>query len=325
MRACRCFGQGLAGVAGLILLASGTLAQAPATAPAQPAGKPAAVVNGEPIPLADVERLTDMLLQEKFKVQPPTEAQRKQVRREVLSMLINDVLMRQFVRKHGPQVEPAEVDKQLAEFAANLQKQNPPRTLQDFCKETGQTEAQIRGSLTAMLQWAGYVKAHVTEDDLKRYYAESKEFFDQVAVRASHIVIRVAPDASEGERQAAQAKLQALRADLLAGKIEFAEAARQHSQCPSALQGGDIGYFSRKGMLDENFAKVAYSLKVGEISDLVQTDYGYHLIKVTDRKAGQPSDYEKIKDEVKDFYVEELRQRLLMQEHKAGKIEIHLQ
>src|SRR5262249_35178493 len=158
------------------------------------------------------------------------------------------------------------------------------------------------------------VKTRVSDADLKRYYDENKDFFDQVTVRASHIVIRVPatgdPAKIAADREAARAKLLALRQEIVAGKLDFAEADKKHSQCSSAPNGGDLGYFRRKWMLEESLAKTAFGLKVGEVSDVVQSDYGMHLIKVTDRKPGQPSEYEKIKDDVREFYVEEMRQNL---------------
>jgi peptidyl-prolyl cis-trans isomerase C len=318
----------LAGCTALVVLASGAAGQTPpspsavvpvtATVPA----KPAAIVNGEAIPAGELDRVVEMLLKEKFKVQPATEAQRRQIRLEVLGLLINDALMRQFMQKHAPKVEPAAVDKELAALAAQLQKQDPPKTLQDFYRDTHQSEAQFRAVLASRLQWDAYVKAQVREADVKRYYEESKDFFDQVAVRASHIVIQVPASATDGERKAARDKLQAIRAEIIAGKLDFAEAAKKHSQCPSAPHGGDIGYFSRKGMLDENFARAAYALKAGDVSEIVTTDYGLHLIKVTDRKPGKPSDFEKIKDEVRDWYVQELAQQVLTNERKSAKIEM---
>jgi peptidyl-prolyl cis-trans isomerase C len=293
--------------------------QTAAIAPA-PASKPAATVNGEIISLAEVDAAA-------FGNGPPppqplTEAQRRQLRLEVLGELIDDLLMSQFLRKNGPKVNPADVDKELQKLEARVKENKPGATLQDFYRETGMTEAQVRANIMKMLQWRDYVTARMSEADLQRYYTENKVFFDKVTVQASHIVLRLPANAPEAERQAARQKLQELRQEILAGKIDFAEAAKKYSQCSSAPRGGDIGYFSRKWMLEEPFAKAAFDLKVGEVSDVVQTEYGLHLIKVTDRKAGQPSEYEKMKDIVKDSYAEELRQSLLAQERKASRIEI---
>jgi peptidyl-prolyl cis-trans isomerase C len=303
--------RSLAGVTVLATLASGLRAQAP--------GKPAATVNGEPIPIAEVEAL---LKGRGPLPTPPTELQRKQMQIEALGMLIDDLVMQQFLRKHAPKVDPAEFGKRLAELQDGLKKQN--KTLQDFCKETGQTEIQVRTNLANMLQWAAYVKDKVADSDVKHYYDENKDFFDQVTVRASHIVIRVPANAPEGERQSALARLQALKQEIVSGKLDFSDAAKKHSQCPSAPGGGDIGYFPRKWVVEEPFARAAFALKVGDVSDVVRTDYGLHLIKTTDRKPGQPSDFAKIKDEVKEIYVEEMRLALVAQQRKASQIEINL-
>jgi parvulin-like peptidyl-prolyl isomerase len=174
------------------------------------------------------------------------------------------------------------------------------------------------------IQWQHYASARVSEADVKRYYLELKDFFDGNTVRASHIVLRVPPGAPAADVEAARTKLTALRTELVEKKGDFAALAKEHSQCPSKEGGGDIGYITRKwGMVDEDFARTAFSLPKDEISPVVQTAYGLHLIRVTDRKAGQPSDYNKIKNEVREFYIEEMRQRLLDQMRKTAKIEVH--
>src|SRR5207245_2012426 len=99
-------------------------------------------------------------------------------------------------------------------------------------------------------------------------------------------------------------------------------AARKFSQCTSAPNGGDVGYFSRKGVVAEEFARAAFTLKVGEVSDVVVSDYGMHLIKLTERKPGQPSSFEKVKDDVRMMAAEELRQALLAQQRKSARVQI---
>ncbi len=307
----------LAATAAAAILAGGALAQAPAKG--AKGEVPAAVVDGTVISMAEVESL---LKHDGPKAAQPTEAQKRQMHLQAVGMLIDDVLLQHYLRKHGPNIDPAEINKRLAELTESLKKQG--KTLDDFLKETAQTEVTLRGSILTMLQWEAYVREHVTEAQVKQYYDESKDFFDRTVVRASHIVTRVAATAPEAERQAAAEKLRVLRQDILAGKIDFAEAAKKHSQCTSAPNGGDIGYFPRKLAVEEAFGKAAFALRVGEVSDVVQTDYGVHLIKVTDRKVGQPSDYAKIKDEVRELCVEEMRMALLAQERKTAKVEINL-
>ena len=86
---------------------------------------------------------------------------------------------------------------------------------------------------------------------------------------------------------------------------------------------GDIGYFPRKWAVDESFAKAAFALHKDEISDVVQSSFGLHLIKVTDRKAGQPSNFDKVKDEVRRIAAEEMRQALLEQLRQTAKVDVH--
>ena len=300
---------------GVLLLLAGS-----AAAQNAPGAKPAAVVNGESIPMADVDAI--------FKLQEPSptpvsETQKKQMRQEVLGMLIDDLLMQQFLRKHGPKADPVEVNKRLAELESSLKTQG--KTFAEFCKETNQTEAQVRTNMTNILQWAGYVKDRVSDAVVKKYYEDNKEFFDQVTVRASHVVLRVPAGAPDAERQAARAKLLGLRQEIVGGKLDFAEAARKHSQCPSAPAGGDVGPFPRKFVVEEPFARAAFALKVGEVSDVVQTDYGLHVIKVTERTAGQPSVFEKVKESAREFCVEELRQQVLAEQRRAARIEVFIQ
>ncbi len=313
-----------AGAAALAVVAGQAPAQAPAApaAPAQAApaqAKPAAVVNGEAIPLVAVEAVLNRGGPQAVQV---PEAKLREMRYAAVGMLVDDILLQQYLRQNGPRVDAAEVQKQFEELVGGLKKQG--KTVQDFCKETGETEAQLKQDIVNMLQWRDYVKARITDTEVKRYYDENKDFFDGIMVRASHIVLRLAPDATDADKQAARTKLLGLRQEIVSGKLDFAEAAKKHSQCPSAPQGGDLNFFPRKFVVEENFARAAFALQVGQVSDIVQTDFGLHLIKVTERKPGTPSDFAKIKDDVREFCVMDLRQGVLLQQRKASKIEINL-
>jgi peptidyl-prolyl cis-trans isomerase C len=284
--------------------------------------KPVAVVNGEPIAFAEV----DALLRAgggPSAVEVP-ESRRRQMRLDALAILMDRLLLQQFLRKMGTQVDPAEVKKFLTDLENGLKKDN--KKVADYLAENSMSEAQLRLRIVNELQWRNYAKSRVSDADVLRYYTDNKDFFDGVSIRASHIVFRVSPNSSEGEVQAAKAKLTALRQDIVAGKIDFAEAAKKFSQCPSAPEGGDIGYFPRKWVVDEEFAKAAYDprLKVGDITEAIRTDYGVHLIKITDRKPGQPSDFNKIKDDVRELCMTELQQNVIAQQRKQAKIEVNL-
>ena len=246
---------------------------------AQPQKKPAgdvtiaATVNGEAIRLDEVDA--------QIKRRPPvtgplTTAQARELRLAVVQDLIDDVLVKQYMRKHGPKVEPAEIESHLRALADVQRKQG--KTLADYLRETGQTEAQVRETWTALLQFARLVEKEATPDRLRKYYEAYKDHFDRVELRVSHIVVRVGPTAAPGSGSPPASKLRKLRADIVAGTVTFADAARKHSFCPSATTGGDLGFITRKdAVAEEAFARAAFALKVGEVSEPVDTDFGVHL------------------------------------------------
>jgi len=290
-------------------------------APGQPPAKPgvAATVNGEAIPLDAV----DAFIAGKLSLPPLTPAQRRQLRHEVAADMVDDLLVKQFLRRHGPKIDPAELDGYFKAFTASLARRG--KTFADYLKETAQTEAAVCDTWTTLLQLNGYVKQHVPDAQLKTYYLANKDHFDRVEVKVSHIVVRVGPSAPATEKAAAREKLRALRGDIAAGKLDFAAAAKKYSQSASAAAGGDLGYIPRKGgLVDEAFAKAAFSLKVGEVCDVVESDDGLHLIEITDRKAGTPSTFEACVDDVRDAFAEDFRAELVAKLRKEARVQITL-
>jgi peptidyl-prolyl cis-trans isomerase C len=98
------------------------------------------------------------------------------------------------------------------------------------------------------------------------------------SVKASHILIKVDATASAEDKAKAKAKLEGIRKDILDKKIAFADAAKQNSDCPSKDRGGDLGTFRHGDMVPE-FDRVAFSVKPGEMSEVVETEFGYHIIQ----------------------------------------------
>jgi len=302
----------------LIIAVSQGRAQGPGNA-----GKPAAVVNGEPISLAELDAAVK-IMSGPSAVQVP-ETRRRQMRMEALAMLMDNLLLQQFLHQNGPRIDPGEINKYIGELEGALKKEN--KKLSDYLTENAMTDAQLRAQVTTALQWREYTKNRITDADVQQYYNENKDFFDGVQVRASHILLRVPLNGTDADVQAAKSKLQAIRQDIEAGKITFADAAKKYSQCPSAPEGGDIGYFPRKFFVDEEFAKAAFNpqLHIGDLIGLVRTEFGVHLIKLTDRKAGQASDFNKIKDDVREVCLTELRMNIVAHQRKQARIEVNVQ
>jgi peptidyl-prolyl cis-trans isomerase C len=285
--------------------------QKPPSAP-----RPVAVVYGAPISAAELEGVLKMTGPATVHLSPSQQRQRKL---EALTLLIDNVLMRRFLEKKTPPVSPAEITRRMSEMEAGLKAQG--KTVAEFCHDTNQTEAQLKTSLADHLRWAAYVQQNVSDVMLEHYYRDNKDFFDQVTVRASHIVLRVSPGASALEKAEARAKLEKIRQVLVSDpRADFAEYARKHSQDARAAKGGDLGPpFPRKWAFDESFSRAAFSTKEGGISDVVQTDYGLHLIKVHQRIPGKPSDFSKIKEAVREFCAEDCRQAILAREREEAR------
>jgi parvulin-like peptidyl-prolyl isomerase len=255
----------------------------------------------------------------------PTDAQRRQVRAEMLALLIEKELMRQFLDRDPsiPKVEPAEIERRVKEMAQRLKKAD--RSIEEFCHETHQTPEQFKAAVADHIRWSSYVARRATPERLEAFYKENKEVFDGATVRASHIVLRLPAGSPGAEVEKAQATLERVREKIVRDRADFAEMARQYSQGPEAKNGGELGApFHRKWDYDEPFARAAFALKAGEVSEVVRTDYGLHLIKVTARSPGKPTDFASARPAVLELFAEELRQEVLAEERKKADIKVFL-
>ena len=304
----------LVGVAGMIVAAG------PARAQTDPKTVVATVL-GRTITLGEVDTVLKARFGQSSAEMPPD--QRRRMQFDAASVLVDGILWEQYLQKNGPRIDPAEVKKQMEELERGVKKHG--KTMADYYKDSGQTEATVRSGIVSILQWEAIAKKKLSDADVKGYYDENKDFFDMVKVRASAIMLRVPAGAPEADKQAARDKLLAIRAHVVAGNLDFAEAARRYSQDPTAQEGGDLGLFPRKMVYEEGIAKTAFSLPVNGVSDVVQCEYGVYLIKVTERKPPeQASDFEKIKDGVRDLCTAELQLAVMSELRKSAKVQFNL-
>ncbi|MBI3821919.1 MAG: peptidylprolyl isomerase [Planctomycetes bacterium] len=280
----------------------------------------AATVNGEKILVGEVKKILD---QKPYPI-TLTEEQKKSLRQSALDVLIEDALMRQYLTKHVPQVGQTEFDKEVKELTDALTKQK--KTLDQFLSESGQTRDQLSKDIVARLQWKVVLQRMCPDEKAKVYYNTNKLFFDKVFVRASHILIKFDAKTTKEQRDKAIESLRVLRNEIVAGRMKFEDAAKKYSECPSKDKGGDIGQFPYKFVVVPEFAATAFSTKVGEVSDVVQTVFGVHIIKVTERTPGEVSSFDALKDTVREVWAqdEDLYQRVLADQRKNGSIKIDL-
>lgn len=139
-----------------------------------------------------------------------------------------------------------------------------------------------------------------TDADAEAFFAEHRDEFGKAEqVRAQHILVTPKSDSAEDDL-AAIAKIREIRERILAGS-DFSTEAAAHSDCPSGKQaGGSLGWFSR-GMMVKEFDEAAFSMKVGELSDIVKTQFGYHVIYKNDAQPETIPDFAEVRDRVKDI------------------------
>ncbi len=154
-------------------------------------------------------------------------------------------------------------------------------------------------------------KTEINDAEARKYYQENKAQFSQPErIKARHILIAVEDPASADSKKAAREKAEKILARVRAGE-DFAELAKKYSDDPGSREkGGDLGFFSR-GQMIEPFEKAAFSLKVGEIAGLVESPFGYHIIKLEERQPAQTTPYEKVKEQVREKALEAKRESVL--------------
>ena len=134
----------------------------------------------------------------------------------------------------------------------------------------------------------------VTPEEVEAYYNENPQMFQQPEqIHARHILIKTDADATDVTKAAAQAKAVAARKRALAGE-DFATLAIELSEGPSAPQGGDLGFFGRQQMVAP-FADAAFALEVGQVSEVVETQFGYHVIKVEEKRPASTMSLEQVR------------------------------
>ncbi|MFQ3593034.1 MAG: SurA N-terminal domain-containing protein, partial [Gemmataceae bacterium] len=153
----------------------------------QSLSRPAATVNGVAISIEQVQAE----LQNLPVALPDAPEQQRTRQLEVLGLLIDRELLRQFLDKHVGRVTPEAVEKRLAEFETALLRREHKISLADFCQDTNQTPEQLKACLIEQHRWNQYLATRLTDGYLEQYYRENRAIFDKVTIRASHIALRV--------------------------------------------------------------------------------------------------------------------------------------
>ncbi len=283
----------------------------PGSAPADeaaidpPSGDDAVVVvNGDPVTKGQVDRELSGHQQKMIRAgQSLTPEMLVGLRGQVIEGLIDRTLLHQASVKEGISVSDEEVDEKFSEITQQFTSED---ALDSALKQMNMTEELLREELRSGIAVHKFVSerfgktAEISEEEARAFYESHPDaFVSPEQVRARHILIQTDSEAGEESGQEAIKSLQEIRKEAEAGK-DFGELAKEHSQCPSKDQGGDLGYFTR-GKMAKPFEDAAFALEPGEVSEVVQTQFGHHLIKLEDRKAEGTVPFEEVQEKLRVY------------------------
>jgi len=287
-----------------------------------------AKVNGIPITRAELDRATKFMLAQSRNKNELTAEQKKNADSAVLEQLISAELLYQA----GKKLKIADVDSRIA-AQLKLGKSKFPSTAayDKALKDSGLTEKELEEFarkeiyINNLIEQEIASKVTISDDEAKKFYDENTDKFKQSeSVQASHILIGVDPKLTAEEKAKLKEKAEALLKRAKAGE-DFAALAKDNSTCPSKAQGGNLGFFG-KGQMVPEFEKAAFSLKPGEISDVVETKFGYHIIKVTDKKAEGTVAFSDAKNDIVNYLkIQKIQQNIsafVDKLRKEAKVEI---
>jgi len=223
----------------------------------------------------------------------------KEIKQQLLDELISNEICLQKAKEMGIEVTQ---ERLMEELDALKTLYGGEDQFQKMLEEQNMTEDKLKEELyfqliIQKLKDKVTENVAVSEDEVKKYYEENKDEFKKPdEIRARHILVDSREEAEEILKKARSGE-------------DFARLAEKYSQGPSKDRGGDLGYFTRGTMVPE-FEKAAFNMEVGEISDVVKTQFGYHIIKVEDKRTFPLPDFEEVKDYIKTRLLKNKKEEL---------------
>ena len=288
------------------------------SAPMQPnplTNDPEAVVvrvNDMEIKRGEIIELVNLTMQRIGGQVPPQQLPQlqQQMYTRVKNDLINAKLIENAVQTSDIQVSEADIEAEITTIRESLPE---GKTLEELLAVQENTLAELKSDIRNQLASRTLFEQQVVgvpdanEVDAKTFYDENPTNFQTPEqVTASHILIAASDDASEDPK----ATLEEIRASIIAGETSFAEAAAAHSSCPSSANGGSLGTFG-KGQMVPEFEIAAFTQEVGEVGDIVETQFGYHIIQVSERTEEGTIAFQTAKDQIIEFLTNQSKQQVI--------------
>lgn len=232
---------------------------------------PVAHVNDVVITTADVQL--------KLKLSGVTGEVTSEVRAATVASLVEGALVEQFLKRRKTEANP----RQLAVAVAAAKKALTEAGIKKVY------EKLLARHLALPLAWRKYVHRVVTARQIQQYYKAHKQQLDGTRLRVSQIFLKFENGEGENKAPRTSGHLKTIRQRIGAKEFAFAEAARQFSQAPSAEAGGDVGWIDPRGDLPQSVARAAFALEADEVSEVVLSPFGAHLVRVTEVDPGNLS------------------------------------
>lgn len=308
-----------AGLMACLLVASG--------ADAQEVGV-AARVNGVEITLFRLERFFEEFSKEQiggYQMMTNPSAYKK-MKRKALDQLIDREILWQEAQRRQIQVSEDEVKALLLSTKSKFKDRESyisKLTSMGFNEESYAAYLRQNMAIDRLME-KGIGTPVVIDAEMEKFYAENPDkFMRPEAARARHILIQVPPGADAGSREKAHKRAAELLVKIRRG-ADFAALAREYSEDSSAQNGGDLGWFPRRQMV-KPFEDAAFALEPGQVSDIVETEFGFHIIKLEGKQRAEKVDLSEVKDQVRQYLEglkrEEAAQSLLERLRSEAKIE----
>ena len=269
-------------------------------------------VNGEDITRGEIMQAMNATLQQLAGRVPPQQLQQMQAQlyNNVQDQLIAQKLMTAAVAAANIEVAAEDVDAEIGKIRENFKlRSNGEASLEDVLAEQGASIEELTESIKEQLATQKFLEsktagiADITEAEAKEFYDENPDRFKKPeGVTASHILVKF-DESVTNETEIAEmktqkkAELEKIRADIVAETLTFEDAAKEHSGCPSGAQGGSLGTFG-KGQMVPAFEVAAFTQEIDEVGDIVETQFGYHIIKVSERQEAGMVTFEEAKEQL---------------------------
>lgn len=237
----------------------------------------------------------------------------KTIRDKILDVLIGQELLWQAAYKDNIIADDDEVNQALRQYQAQFDNEV---AFDIKLQEGGYNKTTFRENLKHQLSAQKWIEefvlkgVSVSDAEVHAFYLENKQqFTEPETIRARHILIKLGPGASNEARENALELLKGIKQEIDSG-AEFASLAREKSQGPSAANGGDLGYFGR-GQMVTPFENAAFELAPGEVSGIVETRFGFHLIQLVERKSPAPTTAKDHAEEIRIYLWQRKSQRAI--------------